>query len=116
MPPIPPLIDECPHYRDFDIITHSLGGAVVAYWLAAFQAEARDTKAIHSVITIDSPVNGVDAWGEASAPQRVPSRPTLGSRDTIFGTTGKVAQDLNDANFGRIWRRAADKIDMRCIP
>lgn len=106
-------IDECPQCH-FDIITHSLGGAVVAYWLAAF-AEARDTKAIHSVITIDSPVNGVDAWGEASALSAF-HVPNIGLiRDTIFGTTGKVAQDLNDANFGRMARRAADKIDMRCI-
>ncbi len=113
-------IDECPQCH-FDIITHSLGGAVVAYWLAAY-AEARDTKSIHSVITIDSPVNGVDAWGEASGLTELGiSNITIGPiRDLVFSNaggliTGKVAQDLQDSNFGRMSRQAAGKVDMRCI-
>jgi hypothetical protein len=106
-------IEECPQCH-FDIITHSLGGAVIAYWLGAY-AEARDVKAIHSVITIDSPVNGVDAWGDASALSAF-HVPNIGLiRDAIFGTTGQVAQDLNDTNFGQVARRAADNVDMRCI-
>lgn len=48
----------CPQCR-FEVIAHSLGGAVVTYW-AANLADEEDLAYLHSLITIDSPVQGVD--------------------------------------------------------
>jgi pimeloyl-ACP methyl ester carboxylesterase len=41
----------------FDLIGHSLGGAVAAYWAAAV-ASPGELRAIHSIITLDSPLGG----------------------------------------------------------
>ncbi len=41
----------------FDLIGHSLGGAVATYW-AARVAAPDEAQAIHSIITLDSPLNG----------------------------------------------------------
>lgn len=50
---------DCPFCR-FDIISHSLGGAVVTYW-AAVIAREEDLAYIHNSITINSPINGI-SW------------------------------------------------------
>ncbi len=41
----------------FDLIGHSLGGAVAIYWATSVAAPA-ERRAIHSIITLDSPLNG----------------------------------------------------------
>jgi uncharacterized repeat protein (TIGR01451 family) len=41
----------------FDIIAHSMGGMVAAYWLATTTPEMRAR--VHSVVTFDSPLRGV---------------------------------------------------------
>ncbi len=41
----------------FDFIGHSLGGAVAVYWAASI-ANAEELRAIHSIITLDSPLRG----------------------------------------------------------
>ena len=41
----------------FDLIGHSLGGAVAAYWAASVATPA-ELQAIHSIITLDSPLGG----------------------------------------------------------
>jgi pimeloyl-ACP methyl ester carboxylesterase len=41
----------------FDLIGHSLGGAVAVYW-AASVATSAELRSIHSIITLDSPLNG----------------------------------------------------------
>jgi pimeloyl-ACP methyl ester carboxylesterase len=43
----------------FDIIAHSMGGMVAAYWLATTTSEMRAR--VHSVVTFDSPLRGVPA-------------------------------------------------------
>jgi hypothetical protein len=48
---------DCPFCR-FDIICHSLGGAVVVYW-AAVVGDVEDLAYVHNIITIDSPINGI---------------------------------------------------------
>jgi hypothetical protein len=50
---------DCPYCR-FDIICHSLGGAVAVYW-AAMLADEADLAYIHNIITIDSPINGISS-------------------------------------------------------
>lgn len=50
---------DCPYCR-FDIIRHSLGGAVAIYWAAMIATDA-DLAYIHNIITIDSPINGISA-------------------------------------------------------
>jgi PKD repeat protein len=44
----------------FDFITHSLGGVVASYYLDQV-ATFSEKSAVHSVITMDSPVSGVDS-------------------------------------------------------
>jgi pimeloyl-ACP methyl ester carboxylesterase len=62
----------------FDLIGHSLGGAVAVYWAAAIATPAR-LRAIHSIITLDSPLGGI--------PHSV--------ADALFAPFfGPVAQDL----------------------
>ncbi|HEY7126350.1 MAG TPA: lipase family protein [Ktedonobacterales bacterium] len=46
-----------PH-ASFDLIGHSLGGAVAVYWAAAIATPER-LRAIHSIITLDSPLGGI---------------------------------------------------------
>lgn len=41
----------------FDLIGHSLGGAVASYW-AASVASPEELRAIHAIITLDSPLGG----------------------------------------------------------
>lgn len=41
----------------FDIIGHSLGGAVAVYWAASVASRA-ELRAVHSIITLDSPLGG----------------------------------------------------------
>ncbi len=41
----------------FDLIGHSLGGAVAAYWAASVATPA-ELHAIHTIITLDSPLDG----------------------------------------------------------
>jgi pimeloyl-ACP methyl ester carboxylesterase len=48
---------EFPH-ASFDLIGHSLGGAVAVYWASAIATPAR-LRAIHSIITLDSPLAGI---------------------------------------------------------
>lgn len=48
----------CPQCR-FEVIAHSLGGAVTTYW-AANIADEEDLAYVHSLITIDSPIEGVN--------------------------------------------------------
>lgn len=62
----------------FDLIGHSLGGAVAVYWASAIATPAR-LGAIHSIITLDSPLAGI--------PHSV--------ADALFAPFfGPVAQDL----------------------
>jgi pimeloyl-ACP methyl ester carboxylesterase len=42
----------------FDLIGHSLGGAVAAYWAASI-ATPDELQAVHSLITLDSPLTGI---------------------------------------------------------
>ncbi len=42
-----------------DIIGHSMGGVIAAYWVATHQDDSR-LKNIHSVITFDSPLQGLE--------------------------------------------------------
>lgn len=51
------LIKSFPN-SEFDIITHSLGGVVAAYWAAEI-ADNCDLWRVHSIITLDSPLKGV---------------------------------------------------------
>ncbi len=46
-----------PH-ASFDLIGHSLGGAVAVYWAGAIATPER-LRAIHSIITLDSPLGGI---------------------------------------------------------
>jgi pimeloyl-ACP methyl ester carboxylesterase len=41
----------------FDLIGHSLGGAVASYWAASIASPA-ELRAIHTIITLDSPLDG----------------------------------------------------------
>ncbi len=41
----------------FDLIGHSLGGAVAAYWAASIASPA-ELRAVHTIITLDSPLDG----------------------------------------------------------
>jgi pimeloyl-ACP methyl ester carboxylesterase len=44
--------------KRYDIISHSLGGAIAAYW-AAEESDSETIAAVHSIITLDSPVQGM---------------------------------------------------------
>ena len=47
---------------DFDIVTHSMGGVVALYW-ATLDANWNNTnllRRVHSIITLDSPLKGLD--------------------------------------------------------
>ncbi|GEM_PF-3577583 len=44
-----------------DIVGHSMGGLVAAYWAATHQDDQK-LKSIHSVITFDSPLQGIEGW------------------------------------------------------
>jgi hypothetical protein len=49
---------DCPSCR-FEILCHSLGGAVVTYWSKNIADDA-DLAYIHGIVTIDSPINGIE--------------------------------------------------------
>lgn len=104
---------ECPECH-FDIIAHSLGGAVVSYWVASHD-NREDLRHIHSLITIDSPVNGTTKWPDASSVTEFIGGRGLKVYASWQEVSGRVAIDLEDANFGRMSRRAPEQIDMRCI-
>lgn len=42
----------------FDVVAHSLGGVVVAYWLGSGKANSDDIAHIHSVLALSSPLRG----------------------------------------------------------
>ncbi|MCH7699473.1 MAG: hypothetical protein IH865_11105, partial [Chloroflexi bacterium] len=50
----------------YDIVAHSMGGVVVAYWVTEL-ASAEDLAKLHAVITLDSPLLGIAEWQEWAA-------------------------------------------------
>lgn len=72
----------------YDIVTHSLGGAVVMTWLSQelVAADAADSRAvarlraIRSVVTLDGPVGGMQG--------------VLGTAGHLIGASGAAGQDL----------------------
>jgi len=44
----------------FDLVGHSMGGVVISRWVALSDADSDEIRAIHSVTTVDSPLQGVD--------------------------------------------------------
>jgi|GEM_PF-4679132 len=98
---------ECPSCH-FDIIAHSLGGAVVAYWLGAFATDD-DKRHTHSFITIDSPVNGIDRLLVDGYPF------SIRAFEDLKYAGGLVPLDLKDPAFIAAMRRAPYEVDMRCI-
>lgn len=50
------LIDAYPD-SEFDLVGHSLGGFIAAYW-AATEASPADLRRVHSIVTLDSPLRG----------------------------------------------------------
>lgn len=46
----------------FDIIAHSMGGNVAAYWAAA-ETDRANLAAVHSITTVDSPLTGIGLKG-----------------------------------------------------
>lgn len=117
----------CPGCR-FDIIAHSLGGAVVVYW-ASIIAKDEDLPYIHGIITIDSPINGIEATAVDFGPieaQGSLRRTTItfvkGLRDTA-GDAGRALKGepttdpdfLLDVNFLPTLLREPLKVDLTCI-
>jgi len=45
--------------RRYDIVAHSLGGAVAAFWLFKYW-NTPEARSVHSITTFDSPVRGID--------------------------------------------------------
>ncbi len=96
----------CPNCQ-FDIIAHSLGGAVVASWIAT-QAGDDDLKHIHTLITIDSPING--SLGGDSLVGLI----AIGV-ELFKSAAGRSAEDLRDDAFVNRMRTAPTKVDMLCL-
>ncbi|MBP1464951.1 hypothetical protein EYB53_004435 [Candidatus Chloroploca sp. M-50] len=98
---------ECPDCH-FDIIAHSLGGAVVAYWVSTYASD-EDRQHVRSITTIDSPVNGIKA-------NLIDFHPfILKSAESLLQAGGQATIDLEDESFIAAMRRAPDTVDMRCI-
>ena len=68
----------CPDSR-FDIIAHSLAGAVTAYW--AGTAGSTELSKVHAILTIESPLGGIPV---ANCPAVI----TLGSFGQVAGQAG----------------------------
>ncbi|HMQ32467.1 MAG TPA: NBR1-Ig-like domain-containing protein, partial [Chloroflexaceae bacterium] len=98
---------DCPDCH-FDLVAHSLGGAVIARWIDQVASD-EDRARVHAVITIDSPVNGIDKF--VVDPQSFLIRFEEGRK--IAG--GLVPVDLADKDFIASMRRAPTKVDMRCL-
>jgi pimeloyl-ACP methyl ester carboxylesterase len=72
--------------KTYDIITHSLGGAVAAYW-AATELKPERRAAVRSIITLDSPINGVldrPTWAVAGV--------------NYFQAAGQVGVEITDSS------------------
>lgn len=81
----------------YDVIAHSLGGALAAYW-AATETDPSVLAAIHAIITLDSPVNGVlNLDGPATR---------------LTPLAGAAGQDLRDAEVAATMRRSVEIVDV----
>jgi hypothetical protein len=98
---------QCPGCH-FDIIAHSLGGAVVSYWLGSI-ATSDDIKHIRSFTTIDSPVNGIDRFLVDGYPF------VIRAFEDLEYAGGYVPLDLKNTAFIQTMHRAPERVDMRCI-
>ena len=58
------MVSTLPDGTVVDIIGHSLGGMVAAYWVSTQEREFLDTR-VHAVITLDSPMRGANLRGRA---------------------------------------------------
>jgi len=108
---------DCPYCR-FDIICHSLGGAVAVYW-AAMLADEPDLAYIHNIITIDSPINGISPNLLNKAASKVLT--------DFFDSSGDAGRGLQDKpliydrpgmlteHFLTDLKRDPLRIDMTCI-
>ena len=96
------LIDASPDVK-IDIVAHSLGGLVAAYW-ATQRDEEFLKKHIHSIITLDSPLDG-HPFASLRALGWVCEigQPSVDDIDTAFGDNtvvdAIVFEDVNGSNI-----------------
>ena len=105
--------------RTYVIVTHSLGGAVATTWAATEQNPAR-LAAVHSVITLDSPVNGMDGlgvWLETWAKVGTPVSNELRGGDpvTLMRGSGRRIGVVTFSNFrDKVVPSSAARLEYGC--
>jgi len=78
-------------YAKIDIVGHSMGGLVAAFWVATHQDDPK-LKSIHSVITFDSPLQGIEEWKVGVARTAI--------NKNLLGCNGDVTaiEDMNESS------------------
>jgi uncharacterized repeat protein (TIGR01451 family) len=103
----------------FDIIAHSMGGMVAAYWLATTTPEMRAR--VHSVVTFDSPLRGVPApspiialviraCGMSAQSLRDLSCVSIQGNCPIVSAIANIGRDVRDVPFYTIDAIAPDGV------
>jgi len=92
----------------FDIIAHSLGGAVAASWLASL-ATPEQLRHVHSLVTIDSPVNGATALPDLT------TAVAAMFKNEFETASGFAGEDLEDEAFVSVMREAPSRVTMTCV-
>jgi hypothetical protein len=86
----------------YDIVGHSLSGAIAAYWVAEEQ-DPNLLAAIHSIMTFDSPVQGLAGLTRDDVLRFIASGGTAGSNltlDPVVQRMGRSAQVVDIFTFG----------------
>jgi pimeloyl-ACP methyl ester carboxylesterase len=90
--------------KRYDIIAHSLGGAIAAYW-ATREASDETRSAVRSITTLSSPVSGfLDNCALSCDPAAVGAR--------VIALGGAAGQDLIDADVVSTMRQAPLHVDI----
>jgi hypothetical protein len=82
----------------YDIVTHSLGGAVATYWAGSIESDPDLLAAVHAIITLDGPVQGT--------PGLIPS---VGLWQDVAGESG---QEIQVQAYKDAMRASTENIDV----
>jgi pimeloyl-ACP methyl ester carboxylesterase len=95
------IVQQHPH-ATFDLVGHSLGGVVAAYWVVKYATPGMLSR-IHSLVTLDSPVSGIKSpsaivGSVVSGPVWLDLLPTSGPiraiDDPISGVVAKLSRPV----------------------